>query len=153
MNLNQLDSLGQSTQWIQTCLPEPTSKDFHTQLGVFCEEVSEMLCEVSVYNSLSNELIYNAVEAMQSLSNHLKANNLQVYIEPDNRKAFLSEMCDVAVTLTTTAHTQQLQITDAMHAINEANFSKFENGVPLFNSNGKVIKGRDYKKADLSLFV
>jgi hypothetical protein len=149
----QPDSLGHSTQWIQACLPDPKVKDFHTQFGVFCEEVTEVIKEVSPRDDVTHDLLRAAQEAMSKLGDHLKASNCVIYIDTPNRKNFLKEMCDVAVTLTTTAHTQKMNIEGGMHAVNNANFSKFDHGKPLFDANGKVVKGPNYKKADLSLFV
>lgn len=147
------DTLGGATLWIKTCLPEPSDKDFHTQLGVFSEEVGETLLEVAALDKETGDLLLKAINAMSQLGNHLKKSQGKIFVGPYSRQAFLDGLCDVGVTISTTAYTQQLDLVGAMHEVNRANFSKFVNGVPIFNENHKVAKGPDYIKPDLSSFV
>lgn len=42
----------------------------------------------------------------------------------------------------------------ALKEVNLSNWSKFdENGNPIFNENGKIVKGENYFKPDLAKFV
>ena len=68
------DPLIETNVWIQKCLPNPQDKDFHTQFGVFCEEVTETLQELSVTNTETLLLLDSAKKAMHQLAQHLRAN-------------------------------------------------------------------------------
>ena len=147
------DPLLDTLSWIKKCKPAPTTADFHTQFGVFCEEVGETLKEVSATNQTTALLIIEAKEAMERLGTHLKGNDHVVVVKQEHRKDFLDGLCDVVVTAVTSAHTQTMDIVGAANEVNRANFSKFVNGNPIFDANGKVAKGPDYEKADLTSFV
>lgn len=147
-----VDPLNETQIWIQKCLPSPKDKDFHTQFGVFCEEVNETLSELSC-DTETFILVANAEKAMHQLAVHLKGHSGRIFIHEANRQDFLDGLCDVVVTAVTSSHTQGLNIVDAMCEVNRANFSKFVDGKPIFDANGKVAKGPNYIKADLSASV
>lgn len=42
---------------------------------------------------------------------------------------------------------------DILKEISKSNHSKFEKGKPLYNADGKIIKGSNYVKPDLSKFI
>lgn len=44
-------------------------------------------------------------------------------------------------------------IVGALQEVNRSNWSKFENGEPIFDENGKIKKGPNYRPPDLSKFV
>jgi len=69
-----IDPLIETNVWIQKCLPTPQDKDFHTQFGVFCEEVTETLHELSVTNTETLLLLDSAKKAMHQLAHTLRAN-------------------------------------------------------------------------------
>ena len=148
-----VDPLNETQVWIEKCLPSPKDKDFHTQFGVFCEEVHETLTELSVTDTETLFLVANAEKAMHQLAVHLKGHSGRIFIHEANRQDFLDGLCDVVVTAVTSSHTQGLNIVDAMCEVNRANFSKFVDGKPIFDANGKVAKGPNYIKADLSASV
>ena len=145
-----VDPLNETKIWIEKCLPNPKDKDFHTQFGVFCEEVYETLTELSVIDTGTLILVANAEKAMRQLAQHLKGESGRIFVQESNRQDFLDGLCDVVVTAVTSSHTQGLSIVDAMCEVNRANFSKFVDGKPIFDANGKVAKGPNYIKADLS---
>ena len=148
-----IDPLLDTLSWIKKCKPAPTTADFHTQFGVFCEEVGETLKEVSATNQTTTLLIIEAKEAMERLGTHLKGNDHVITVPQENRKDFLDGLCDVIVTSVTSAYTQTMDIVGAANEVNRANFSKFVDGNPIFDANGKVAKGPDYEKADLTPFA
>lgn len=148
-----VDPLLDTLSWIKKCKPAPTTADFHTQFGVFCEEVGETLTEVSAANHETAMLIVEAKEAMERLGTHLKGNDHVIVIKQEHRKDFLDGLNDVIVTAVTTAYSQGMDIVGSANEVNRANFSKFVDGNPIFDVNGKVAKGPNFEKADLTSFV
>lgn len=134
--------------WFQKARPNPTKKDFSTQLGVHLEEVAEML-EALRGNDVSTTLaLEDAIEMLVVLSEKLKSDENSVEIE--NPLEMLDGLCDQIVTGTGVAFTLGYDLLGAMDEVNRSNFSKFDaDGNPIYNENRKVIKGPNYFKADL----
>ena len=140
--------------WFAEAVPRPNNKNFHTQLGVHCEEVNEMLIEFTPANLLVESLINNASKAMHELAEYLKANNDVVTIQPDHQKNFLDALCDQVVTAVGVGHMMLYDIVGAINHTNDSNWSKFDShGKPIFNENFKIMKGPSYFKTDLTPFL
>ena len=61
---------------------------------------------------------------------------------------------NVVVTAVGSAHMLTQDIIKALDDVNESNWSKFdENGDPIFNDFGKVLKGPNYREPNLESFV
>ena len=140
--------------WFKKARPNPTPQDFQAQLGVHCEEVSEMLEALGSSTIVLDNLLYVAKAAMQDLANYLKANSADPRIEVYNHEEMLDGLCDQIVTATGVGHTLGYQMVAAMTEVNGSNFSKFdEKGNPIFNENKKVMKGPNYYKPDLRPYL
>lgn len=129
--------------WFKRAVPTPTDKSRAVQYGVHLEEVTEM---ASVTNT-SEELIQKLFSDSQYFKKY--ATSLSVY----DRKEFLDSLCDQIVTAVGVAYMNGFDIVGALQEVNRSNWSKFENGEPLFDENGKIKKGPNYSPPDLSKFV
>lgn len=152
-NAPSTDTLFNTLHWFDIARPEPTRKDFNVQLGVHCEEVGEMLDELSPQDSLTSELIIEARNAIKALAHRLKTIPNAVVVKEENRKAFLDAMVDQIVTGTGSTHHLGMQIVGALAEVNSSNYSKFIDGKAIFDENGKIAKGPNYIKANLEPFV
>ena len=133
-------------RWIQTAIPEPTEQDGNTQFGVFLEEVAETLEAVGGTENCVDHIVSNSFDFKQS-------NISTLPLSKEDKILFLDGLCDVIVTAVTTAYTHGFDIVGAMEEVNRANFSKFENGVPIYDSNRKVMKGKNYVAPNLEPFI
>lgn len=127
--------------WFKRAVPEPTDKNRAVQYGVHLEEINEML-------------VAETGEGSRDLgvwSDSYKKNKLQLNIK--DRQEFLDSLCDQIVTAVGVAYMNGLDIVGALQEVNRSNWSKFENGTPLFDENGKIKKGPNYSPPDLSKFV
>ena len=70
-----------------------------------------------------------------------------------DRDAMLDSLCDQIVTATGVAHMFGMDIQGALNEVNRSNWSKFVDGKPVFDINGKIAKPATYSKPDLSAFV
>lgn len=145
------DSISQTKKWMATAIPEPKSKNQHTQLGVHFEEVSELIQQLEPHDSQTSALLMDAFYALERLANHLKQSDFVVSLR--DRPAVLDSICDQIVTGVGIAHNYGMDVEGGMQEVNRSNFSKFEAGKPVFNENLKIIKGRFYTKADFKPFV
>ena len=141
--------------WFEKAVPEPSRKNFTTQLGVHYEEVAESLEELSSYYSEINTLISKAKAALEDLASALKADEDSVKVPTGYRADnFLDALCDQIVTATGTGHMLGYDMVGAMTEVNRSNFSKFdEQGNPIFNENRKIMKGENYTKPVLAPYL
>jgi predicted HAD superfamily Cof-like phosphohydrolase len=137
--------------WHKRARPNPTDADFNVQLGCHFEEIAEML-ETMVFHtpgfpSTPGE-VSRAHEYVSLLAERLKA--CEVSVTVIDRNGFLDSLADQIVTAVGVGHCAGMNTSDACVAVNSSNWSKFsENGYPLFDENGKIKKGPNYRKPDL----
>ena len=132
-------------QWFQLAVPEPTDKNRAVQIGCHFEEVREMLQALPTnHPCLRDDLadIANDYKRRQEVSPE----------EPD-RTELLDALCDQIVTAVGVAHMFGLDIEGALAEVNRSNWSKFVDGKPTFDANGKIAKPATYSKPNLEQFV
>lgn len=147
--------LEDTANWFKAAKPAHTQKDFYVQLGVHFEEVGEMIDELSPVNYTGERLKYYARNAITALAVHLKENGAEpsLILHEGDRKPFFDAICDQLVTATGTAVFANMDAPGGLNEVNRSNYSKFEDGNPIFLPNGKIGKGKDYSAPDLTAFV
>lgn len=148
--------LAQTVGWFDKARGrEGTRKNFHVQVGVHFEEVSEMTQEMSTLEPELELLIAKAKQANHELAKYLKDNSESdaLHIETEDELRFLDALCDQIVTAAGTAQVCGYDIVGALAEVNRSNYSKFVDGEAIFDENGKIAKGPDYSKADLRPFL
>lgn len=151
MTPHNLDPIHLTMDWFKAAVPEPTSKNGHTQLGVHFEEVAEMVAELSSKDDFTNRMIKSLRQALELFAEHLKTNDN--IIEIKDAAKFLDSICDQMVTGTGVGYMANMNVTGAMHAVVASNYSKFVEGKPIFNENRKIMKGPDYVVADMTPYL
>lgn len=136
------DTLGSIADWFTLAVPEPGEKNQAVQLGCHFEEVSEMADALGL--SLTAETIARVADIYKK--------------EMDrpgtvNRSELLDSLADQIVTAVGVAHMFGMDIRGALAEVNRSNYSKFVDGKPVFDANGKIAKPPTYSKPDLSPFV
>ena len=79
--------------------------------------------------------------------------NFVADINEHEKQELLDALCDQIVTAVGVAHMLGMDIEGALNEVNNSNWSKFEDGEPVFNEQGKIAKGRDYFAPDLTRFI
>ena len=126
--------------WHRRARPEPTPENLNVQLGCHVEEFIEMLDAVK-FNGTWTNLRYELV----LLADRLKANMESAEIV--DRKEFLDSIADQIVTAVGVGHCAGMKTSDAVDAVSRSNWSKFnDEGFPIFNESGKIMKGANYKR-------
>jgi predicted HAD superfamily Cof-like phosphohydrolase len=143
-----MNELKNTKAWFEQAIPEPTIKTACVQIGCAYEETAELaktLCdfvrpdleEVAVeYKSLSDE----HQQFLAEMTN-------------DERIQMLDDIVDEIVTRVGIAHMMGFDIEGALAEVNRSNFSKFEDGKPVFDANGKITKGKHYTPPELGDFI
>jgi hypothetical protein len=137
-------------EWFNRAVKQPTIDNQRTQLGVHLEEVLEMLdaFHIEGHPSALDEL----KRTLGSVATTLKTDKtIRVVIR--DRQEFLDGLTDQVVTATGCGHMFGMDVPGALEEVNLSNFSKFVDGQPIFNENGKIAKGPAYFKPNLNPFV
>lgn len=122
-------------------------------MGCHLEEVIEMLVELVPNNPENSEKLTKAIGALTVLSDLMKSDGEAFEVIPECRLAVLDSLADQIVTATGIGVFLGMNVPGALDEVNRSNYSKFENGEPVFNENMKVMKGKDYTPPDLSKFI
>ncbi|MFV0357767.1 MAG: hypothetical protein ACK5LG_22075 [Bacteroides thetaiotaomicron] len=107
-----------------------------------------MLEALSSKNANAQQLIEQASAALDNLAYFLKQNSSTVVVHANNI-LLLDSLCDQVVTAAGVAYDYGYQFPQAIREVNRSNFSKFVNGLPVFDENGKIKKGPDYSPPNL----
>ena len=101
------------------------------------EEVEDAVC-------LLADKVFNAELLGLDMNEEIKA----------AKAALLKELCDLQYVLSGFAVTFGLPLDEAFKRVHESNMSKLgPDGKPIYREDGKVLKGPNYKKPDLSDLV
>lgn len=137
--------------WFKAAKPNPTEKDKATQIGAHFEEVSEMM-QALLCNSTQVHQISEEFYASPTIDKDIDGEAMKL---PENWEIdLLDSLCDQIVTAIGVGYMMGFDMVGALKEVNLSNWSKFdENGNPIFNENGKIVKGENYFKPDLAKFV
>lgn len=126
--------------WFKKAVPEPTNKNRAVQYGCHLEEVQEMI------DTINDGDLYTNIDGDWYKK---YADNLPV----SDPIEFLDSLCDQIVTAVGLAYMMGYDIRGALAEVNRSNWSKFENGEPIFDENGKIKKGPNYSPPDLKAYL
>lgn len=129
-------------KWFEIAKPNPTRQDVITQISCVIEEQAEFLTALG-HPELGNSIMDIA----------LKIRNNQIQITNENLPSVLDAIADIKVTAIGTAEMLGMDLEGALVEVNASNYSKFEDGKPLLDSNGKIMKGKNYFAPNLEKFV
>ena len=153
MTSSSVCTLENTRQWFLKAVPNPTSKNINTQIGCHLEEVIEMLVELIPRNQVNREKLTKAIGALTVLSDLMKSDGEAFKVIPECRLAVLDSIADQIVTATGVGTFLGMNVPGALAEVNRSNYSKFEDGEPIFNENKKVMKGKDYTPPDLTPYI
>ena len=138
--------------WHKRARPSPKWEDFEVQLGCHIEEFVEQMDELHLPNPTDRATMGAVLDALETLSMRLKNGTLEVSI--NNRENFLKELCDGVVTSIGVAHCAGMDSVVGLAEVSRSNWSKFDkDGYPMFDNNGKIVKGYGYSPANMKGMV
>jgi hypothetical protein len=144
MNDNTIESIA---TWHALSRPTPDAAAFNVQLGCHFEEIAEMCAALYSEDPFTDQLVWNAQNVLNNLSDYLKSKQGQVLIS--DRKEFADAIADQIVTGVGVAHCANMNGVLALRRVDSSNWSKFVNGKPVFDANGKIAKPASYHPANL----
>jgi len=129
--------------WQAKARPEPKVRDLGTALGCHIEEFAELIESLH----LGRRGTY-VLQCLQDYSTALKRGEESVLIK--DREGFLDAVADQIVTGVGVGYCAGMKVLSAVEEVDKSNWSKTEYGEFLRDANGKIIKGKDYVKPDLT---
>ena len=148
----KIDSVQDCMNFFKKGFPETSPKNFRTQMGIFLEEIGETLMALEASRPEDQMMIGYLQAAITQAGEHLKNSDGVIGIK--DRVEFLDGLCDVMVTAVGAARHANMDIVGGFAEVNRSNNSKFgEDGEPILDKNLKLIKGPNYSKPDLKIFV
>lgn len=149
---NDFETLQSIEQWFKAAVPNPTIESACIQAGCHFEEIYEMVDEIMRGSYLSKNLANRANDFKTKLPHNMKA--VELIAESDKRKlALLDSLCDQIVTAVGLGYMLGFDMRGALQEVNRSNWSKFVDGKPVFNENGKIAKGSGYMPPELGRFA
>lgn len=130
--------------WFKQAMPFPSKRNRNVQFGVHIEEVAEQFDAVN---------LVSIATAMHQLATSFKEGDSELNLSPTDRVALLDALCDQIVTAIGVAYTHGMDIVGALEEVDRSNYSKFVDGQPVWDANGKITKGPHYFKPNLLPFV
>lgn len=149
------DPIKSILNWFKTANPEPSNKDIAVQIGVHIEEFREMLLalkDVLPETTLAAATLQPIEEYFKDMGKSDKPFDF-LGMNQEQKEELLDSLADQTVTATGIAYRMKFKFHGALQEVSKSNWSKFENGKPIRDENGKIIKGRDYFKPNLTKFV
>lgn len=134
--------------WFKTAKPQPTVKDVMTQIGCHFEEVAEMC--TAMYMDETDGVMQEEADWFKRQEQDTDTVEIVGNL---NKLELLDALCDQIVTAVGIAHMMGMDIESALAEVCRSNESKFEDGQPMFDANGKIAKGKNYTAPDLARFI
>lgn len=135
--------------WFGIAKPNHTVEDACIQTGCHYEEVAEMA--LALGDDFESEEISKLADEYKGLGEGF-VKTLE-HLSDEDKVEDLDSICDQMVTLIGRARFMSYDLKPALEEVNESNYSKFENGVPVFNEQGKIAKGGNFFRPDLTKFI
>lgn len=145
--LIHLTGIEQTKEWFEQAIPEPSKETACIQIGCHLEELGEMLSAMDL-NEWSSDIHDLASDFKRKL-----AYTYNLVADDINKAELLDSLADQIVTAIGVAHMFGFDIAGALTEVNRSNFSKFEDGKPVFDANGKITKGKNYTPPDLTPYI
>lgn len=140
-------------RWFEAAVPSPTNLNQHTQFGVHLEEVGEQVELLHSEDHTTQHLLRKAEIAIKELSDHVKGKENLLLLQESKQHLYLDALCDQIVTAVGCGHMAGMDILGAQAEVNRSNWSKFVDGKPIFDDQGKIQKGYQYSVADVRRFT
>lgn len=146
-----VSGIERTKQWFEQAIPNPTIEQACVQIGCSYEETSELANTLG--DGIVSSILSDNADCYKEKHQDLVF-DLEVRLKSESaRIQMLDDIVDEIVTRIGIAHNIGLDIIGALEEVNRSNFSKFENGKPVFDENGKITKGRDYTPPNLKPYI
>lgn len=139
--------------WLKTCGKEPSPENLSVAIGVQIEEFCELLACLRTDSEGYAKLLDRTRLDLEWFASKLKRREQSVYIPTHMRVDALDALCDIEVTGNGVAYLAGFDKDSADQAVLDSNDSKLEDGRPIIDFGGKILKPNGWVPPDLRKFV
>lgn len=136
-------------EWFHTAKPEPTNQNIIQQMAYHFEEVAEM-CQAIHCDYMAEQLKGLKAELLKVAQTKEESDN---FISTVDKVALLDALADQQVTAIGVGTLFGFNMKGAFAEVNNSNWTKFINGKPIINEQGKITKGHHYREPNLTNFI
>lgn len=147
------EPLADTLKWFELAVPEPRLKNKMVQIGCHFEEVAEMVEATGGSDSEWLDELYYVANNYKNHEQIMDDESTQCVIDEFDKHELLDSLCDQIVTALGVGYMFGFDMQSALAEVVRSNFSKFENGKPVFDDNGKIKKGANYTPPQLGEFI
>lgn len=147
MGEDKMNILKHIEKWFKKAAPKPTAENQMIQIGCHFEEIREMCNAMNLYCEGIT------LQELRFKNNCPSYHERIASINDDQAVEILDSLCDQIVTAIGVGYMLDFDMIGALTEVNSSNWSKFEDGEPIFDENGKIAKGKDYFKPDLTKYI
>jgi predicted HAD superfamily Cof-like phosphohydrolase len=133
--------------WHEKARPVPNDDHLRVQTGCHFEEIQEMLASMRGADEYSDLMLDRLHTALTVVAIGMKQGQIKFTVR--DREDFLDSLCDQIVTGVGVGHCAGMNMSEAVRRVNHSNWSKFKNGKPEFDKNGKIEKPDTYTPPNL----
>lgn len=133
--------------WFHIAKPKPSNQNIIQQIAYHFEEVAEMCQAIKCYYEA--ELLEDLKDKLLSFDKR----QCNEFIKHVNKLNLIDALCDQQITAIGVGTMFGFDMPNALIEVNESNYTKFENGKPVINEQGKITKGKQYRKPNLEPFT
>lgn len=146
------NQIKQIMEWFKKAVPNPTANNLSTQIGCHFEEVGELM-EALPFIFTEANMIAEVGDFFKS-ANSLSVRNKLSNLNPEVKAAIADACADQIVTAVGILHMMSIDAEAVLGEVIRSNNSKFDaDGNPIFNENGKIMKGENYTPPNLTQFI
>lgn len=151
--ISKLSPIHDTVNWFKQAKPKPTAKDIYVQIGCHLEEVCEMLQALNLTVTPAYRELKALSDECKQLAKDCLNKDLERVVESWDKLALLDSLADQYVTSMGVGYMFNFDMQGAISEVNRSNYSKFENGIPIFDKNGKIAKGVNYEPPTLEPYM
>lgn len=151
--ISKLSPIHDTIGWFAKAKPKPNAKDIYVQIGCHLEEVCEMLEALNLTVTPAYRELKALSDECKQLAKDCLNKDLERVVESWDKLALLDSLADQCVTSVGVGYMLNFDMQGAIVEVNRSNYSKFENGVPIFDKHGKIAKGVDYESPQLEPYL
>ena len=144
------------TEWFRRAKEFPTKDDLLVQIGCHYEEMAEFATAADTIQdvkSVVGSLLEVKADSWKTKTSFSKECLEAILNDKERKREVVDALADTVVTAIGVMYELTGDPIGVLSEVNRSNWSKFENGIPVFDENGKIKKGEHYSKPDLDRFI
>lgn len=143
-------------EWFRRAKESPTKDDLLVQIGCHYEEMGEFANAADTIQDVKStvgSLLEVKADSWKTKTSFSKECLEAILNDKERKREVVDALADTVVTAIGVLYELTGDPIGVLSEVNRSNWSKFENGTPVFDENGKIKKGENYSKPDLDCFI